>query len=114
MSNSCVIDVKMGRSNLENRNIMPRLPFCSNMYWDSYIVAIAKAASKKIAALICSRNFFLLWLLVGSVNLVYDLPWKTVFMSGLVLLAATRTFGVNYRNRNIGLLLIHLKLCLII
>ena len=104
----------MGRSNLENHNIMPRLPFCSNLYWDSYIVAIAKAASKKIVALICSRNFFLLWLLVGSVNLVYDLPWKTVFMSGLVLLATTRVFGASYRNRNIGLLLIHLKLCLMI
>ena len=33
------------------------LTFCSKLDWSSYITSIAKTASKKIVALICSMNF---------------------------------------------------------
>ena len=56
--------------------------------WESYIVSIARIASKKIGALICSMKFFSLRLLCISINLPYNLAWNTVAMPGLVLLAA--------------------------
>ena len=34
------------------------LTFCSKLDWGSYIISIAKSASKKIGALICSMKFF--------------------------------------------------------
>ena len=37
---------------------MPRLTFTYELDWDSYIISIAKTASKKIGALICSMKFF--------------------------------------------------------
>ena len=39
---------------MKNHPIMPGLPFSSKLRWRSYSVSIAKAASKKIGALICS------------------------------------------------------------
>ena len=39
---------------MKNHPIMPGLPFSSKLGWHSYSVSIAKAASKKIGALICS------------------------------------------------------------
>ena len=53
------IDVKMDGSVLEEKTSFKilGLTFCSKLDWGSYIVAIAKAASKKIEALICSMKF---------------------------------------------------------
>ena len=58
----------------------------SKLDWGSYIISIAKTASKKIGALICSMKFlsFLLRLLCISVNLLCAHVRNTVVMSGLV------------------------------
>ena len=52
-------------------------------------LSLAKTASKKIGALICSINFFLLRLFCISINLPYGHAWNTVVMSGLALSVAT-------------------------
>ena len=54
------IDVKMDGSVLEEKTSfkMLGLTFSSKLDWGSYIVSIAKTASKKIGALIRSINFF--------------------------------------------------------
>ena len=53
------IDVKMGGSILEEKSFfkMQRLTFSSKLDWGSYIISIAKTASKKIGALIRSIKF---------------------------------------------------------
>ena len=53
------IDVKMGGSILEEKSSfkMLGLIFSSKLDWVSYIISIAKTASKKIGALICSMKF---------------------------------------------------------
>ena len=53
------IDVKMDRSVLEEKSSfkMLGLSFSSKLDWGSYIISIAKKASKKIGALICSMKF---------------------------------------------------------
>ena len=67
------IDVKMDGSVLEEKSSfkMLGLTFSSKLDWGSYIISIAKTASKKIGALICSMNFFLVRLLCISINLPY-------------------------------------------
>ena len=57
--NTGAIDVKMDGSILEEKTSfkMLRLTFSSKLDWGSYIVSIAKSASKKIGALICSMKF---------------------------------------------------------
>ena len=58
-NNNGSIDVKMDGSVLEGKSSfkMPELTFSSNMDWGSYIMSIAKTASKKIGALIRSMKF---------------------------------------------------------
>ena len=58
-NNTGVIDVKMDRSALEEKSSfkMRELTFSSKLDWGSYIISIAKTASKKIGALICSMKF---------------------------------------------------------
>ena len=53
------IDVKIDRSVLEEISPfkMLELTFLSKLGWGSYIIYIAKTASKKIGALICSMKF---------------------------------------------------------
>ena len=53
------IDVKMDGSVLEEKSSfkMLGLTFCSKLDWGSCTVSIAKTASKKIGALICSMKF---------------------------------------------------------
>ena len=53
------IDVKMDGSVLEEKSSfkMLELTFFSKLDWGSYIISIAKTASKKIGALICSMRF---------------------------------------------------------
>ena len=54
------IDVKMGGSILEEKSSFKilRLTLSSKLDWGSYIISIAKTASKKIGALIRSMKFF--------------------------------------------------------
>ena len=54
-NNNGSIDVKMGGSILEEKSL--GLTFSSKLDWGSYIISIAKTASKKIGALICSMKF---------------------------------------------------------
>ena len=53
------IGVKMDGSVLEEKSsfMMLGLTFSSKLDWGSYIISIAKTASKKIGALICSMKF---------------------------------------------------------
>ena len=57
--NTGAIDVKMDRSVLEEKTYLKMLglTFSSKLDWGSYIVSIAKTASKKIGALIRSMKF---------------------------------------------------------
>ena len=58
-NNNGSIDVKMDGSVLEEKSSfkMLGLTFSSKLDWGSYIIFIAKTASKKIGALICSMKF---------------------------------------------------------
>ena len=58
-NNNGSIDVKMGGSILEQKSSfkMLGLTFSSKLHWGSYIISIAKTASKKIGALIRSMKF---------------------------------------------------------
>ena len=58
-NNNGSIDVKMDGSVLEEKSSfkMLGLTFSSKLDWGSYIISIAKTASKKIVALICSMKF---------------------------------------------------------
>ena len=57
--NTSAIDVKMNGSDLEEKLFfkMLGLSFSSKLVWGSYIISIAKTASKKIGVLICSMRF---------------------------------------------------------
>ena len=59
-NNNGSIDVKMDGTVLEEKPSfkMLGLNFSSKLDWDSYIISIAKDASKKIGALIRSLKFF--------------------------------------------------------
>ena len=84
------------------------LTFSSMLGWGSYIISIAKTASKKIGALICSMKFLSPEVLCISISLPYSHVWNTVFMSGLVLLVATWNCWISYKNGYAGLLVLHL------
>ena len=58
-NNNGSIDVKMDGSVIEEKSSfkMLKLTFSSKLDWGSYIISIAKTASKKIRALICSIKF---------------------------------------------------------
>ena len=58
-NNNGSIDVKMGGSFLEEKSSfkMLGLTFTSKLDWGSYIISIAKTASKRIGALMCSMKF---------------------------------------------------------
>ena len=65
------------------------LTFSSKLDRGSYIISIAKTASKKIGALICSVTFSPLRLLCISINLPYVHVWNILATSRLVPLVAT-------------------------
>ena len=58
-NNNSSIDVKMDGSVLDEKSYfkMLGLTFSSKLDWGAYIISIAKTASKKIGALICSMKF---------------------------------------------------------
>ena len=98
-NNFGAIDVKINRS---------RIVFSSNLDWGSFIVFIAKTASKKIGTLFILWGFFLLRLLFISMNMPYEIPWNTAVMSVMVLLAMTLICWISCRNWYVGLLVFHL------
>ena len=106
--NTGALDVKMDGSVLVEKTSfkMLGLTFSSKLDWASYIVSIAKTASEKIGALIRSMKF--LRLLCTSINLPYGHVWNTAVMSGLMLLVAIWNCWISYRNRYVGLLVLHL------
>ena len=71
--NTSAIDVKMYGSVVEKKSSfkMLGLTFFSKLDWGSYIISIAKSASRKAGALIHSLEFCLLRLLCISINLPY-------------------------------------------
>ena len=85
------VDVKMDGSVLKEKSPSKILGsiFSSKLDWDFYIISVAKSASKKIGALICSMKFLSPSLLSISINLPYSHTWNTVVMFWLVLLVAT-------------------------
>ena len=88
------IDVKIDGSVLEEKSSFKMLEstFSSKLDWSSYIISIAKTASKNIGASIHSVKFFLQRLLCISINPPYAHILNTVVTSGLVPLVATWNF----------------------
>ena len=84
-NNSVVIDLKINLILMKNHPIMPNLSFSSKLPWSSYSFSFFEAVSRKIGAFILSWSFFPR-LLGASINILYNLAWNTVFMTGLVLL----------------------------
>ena len=85
---------------------MLALTVSSKLEWGSYIIFIAKTATKKIGALIHSMKF-----LSPEVTLyLYKSTFRPCMecMSWLVLLFATWNCWKSYKNRYAGLLVIHL------
>ena len=84
-NNNGSIDVEMDGSVLEEKSSfkMLGLTFSYKLDWCSYIVSIAKTASKKIGALIRFMKF------LSPEILPYSHVWNTVVTSGLVPLVAT-------------------------
>ena len=98
------IDAKMDGSVLEEKSSfkMMGLTFSSKLDWGSYMISIAKTASKKIGAFIHSMKF-----LSPDVALCLYV-WNTAVMSGLVLLVATWNCWISYKSGCTGLLVLHL------
>ena len=71
------------------------LTLSSKLDLGSYIIYIAKNASKKIGALICSIKFFSHEV---ALYLYKSTMYGTVVMVGLVLLVATWNCWIKYRN----------------
>ena len=85
-NNNGSIDVKMGGSILEEKPSfkMLGLTFSSKLDWGSYIISIAKTASKEIGALIRSMKFLSPEVALCLYNLPYAHVWNIVVTSGLV------------------------------
>ena len=84
-NNAGAIDVKMDVSVLEEKSSfkMLGLTFSSKLDWGSYIISIAKTASKKIGALLCSMKFLSPKVAVYLyINLPYGHAWNTVSCLG--------------------------------
>ena len=83
------------------------LTFSSKLDWGSYIISIAKSASRKIGVLIYSMKFLshevALYLYKSSIRQCMEY----CVMSGLVLLFANWNCWISYRNEFAGLLVLH-------
>ena len=109
-NNTGSIDVKMDGSFLKEKSYfkMLGLTFSSKLDWGSYMISIAKTASKKIGALLRSMKFVFPEVVFISINLLYRHVRNTVVMSWLVLLVTTWNCQIIYKNRYAGLLVIQL------
>ena len=109
-NNTAAIDGKMDGSVLEEKTSfkMLGLTFSSKLDWGSYIVSIAKTASKKIGILIRSMKFLspevALYLYKSTIRLCMEHCCHV----SLVLLVATWNCWISYRNGYVGLLVLHL------
>ena len=76
-NNTGAIDVKMDRFAVEEKSSLKMLglTFSSKLDWGSYIISIAKTASKKIGPLICSIKF----LSIGITLVDAHLNWLNWF-----------------------------------
>ena len=75
-NNNGSIDVEMDGSVLEEKSSfkMLGLTFSSNLDWGSYIISIAKTASKKIGALIRSMKFLSLEVALYLYTTMHGIP----------------------------------------
>ena len=82
-----VLITNTGGSALEEKSYikMLGLTFSSKLDWNSYIISIAKIASKKIGALIRSIKFLSPEVPLISANLPYAHTWNTVITSLIFL-----------------------------
>ena len=109
-SNTGAIDVKVDGSILEEKSSfkMLGLTFSSKLDWGSYIISIAKTASKKIGALICSMKFLspevALYLYRSTIRPCME--YCCYFW--LALLVATWNCWISYKNEYAGPLVLHL------
>ena len=60
------------------------LTFSSKLDWGSYMISIAKTASKKIGTLMCSMKFLSPEVVLYLYKSTIGRAWNTVVMSGLV------------------------------
>ena len=82
--------------------------FCPALDLGCYIISIAKTVSKKIGALIRFMKFLSAEVaLYLYINLPYGYAWNFFVISDQVLLAATWDCWISYRNRYVGLLVLH-------
>ena len=63
---------------------IPELSFSSKLNLGSHIISIAKTASKKIRALICSMKFLFPYVSMYLFKSTYDLAWSIFVISELV------------------------------
>ena len=63
---------------------IPELSFSSKLNLGSHIISIAKTASKKIRALICSMKFLFPYVYMYLFKSTYDLAWSIFVISELV------------------------------
>ena len=111
-NNTGAIDVKMDESVLEEKSSfkMLELTFSFKIDWGSYIISIAKNASKKIGALIRSMKFLLpevaLYLYKSTILLCMEYCCHIWAGAPNCYLSCWRS----YINRYAGLLVLHLRL----
>ena len=84
------------------------LPYSSKLDQGSYIISIARTASKKIGALICSMKSLSPEVALYHYKSNIRLAWDTVVMSEIVFLAATKKCQIRNKNGYVGLLELHL------
>ena len=102
-NNTGAIDVKMDGSGLEEKSSfkMLGLPFSSKLEWGSYIISIAKTASKKIRALIRFMKFLSLEVVLQPCMEYCCHLWGGTTSCYLELIDS-------YKNGYVGLLVFHL------
>ena len=88
------------------------LTFSSNLDWGSYIISIAKTASKKIGTLIRSMKFLSFEVGLYLYKSTIRPCMNNVFTSGLVPPVATWNCYTSYKNGYAGLFVLHLLLLL--
>ena len=113
-NNSGAVDVKRGESLVEELSSYMlgfSLSFSPSLLL--YCLYCKNWFQKKLNSRFLLKSFVLLRLLFEvSINLLYDHAWNTVVISGLVFLIATWISWISYRNRPVGLLVIHFILLL--
>ena len=107
------VDMNMDRSALGEKPCfkMLGLTFSSKLDWGCYIISIAKTASKKIGALICSMKFLspevALYLYKSTIC-----PCMKLLLSHLSWCPPLDLLKTSYKNGYAGLLVLHLLLLL--